>query len=237
MAYETDEKQRRKKTMLNDWRQPHPATLKPLDGGKYPCTAIWEQKISGTFPIVLKFNDGVYNKDAKTNHKELEMDYRMRGKLFQALIEACEDPNFDTKQIVFQKPQFIRVGGASKLSENPIVQGMFTISRKDGVIGMTYTKGDFKVPIVFGGDYDVVYVKNAEGEKVEDRGLMSRWSCKAWIEFHRKRLDTIEESAWEPPKPKGDTGGGGGGNRNGNGGSGGGGGGRSNFDDFEDPEF
>lgn len=224
----------RKKTLLDDWRQPHPATLQPMAGGKYPAQGVFQQKNNGN--IVFKISDGVFNRDQKTNHKEVELNYSDRGVLFDSVLDAASDPNFGTKQLVFQKKGFIRAGGVSKISDSPIVQAMFTVIRdQNGVITLVYTKGDFKAPLVFRGSNDsVLYVKNEAGEKVEDRGLMSRWAARAWVSFHRTVLDQMERERWEPRPPKEGTGGGGGyQDRNG-----GGGGSNNSFDDeFDDPLF
>ena len=231
----------RKKTLLDDWRQPHPATLQPMSGGKYPAQGVFQQKNNGA--IVFKINDGVFNRDQKTNHKEVELGYSDRGVLFEAVVEATNNAEFGTKQIVVQKKQFIKSGGQSKISDNPIVQAMFTIIRDaNGVITLVYSKGDFKAPLVFRGPNDtVLYMKNAAGEKVEDKGTMSRWAARAWVQFHQRVLDEMERAAWEPRPPREGQGNGGGNNYNNNGGggnSGGGGGGNSSFDDtFDDVEF
>lgn len=192
----------RKKTLLDDWRQPHPSTLQPMPGGKYPATGVWQQKNNGA--IVFKINDGVFNRDQKSNHKEVELSYSDRGCLFEAILQATTDANFGTKQIVVQKKQFIKSGGQSKISDNPIVQAMFTIIRDpNGVISFVYSKGDYKPQIVFRGPNDtVLYMKNEAGEKVEDRGTMSRWAARTWVQFHQERLNTMECAAWEPRVPK-----------------------------------
>lgn len=231
----------RKKTLLDDWRQPHPATLQPMPGGKYPAQGVFQQKNNGA--IVFKISDGVFNQGQKTNHKEVELNYADRGILFEAVLQACSDPNFGTKQLTIQKKGFIKMGGQSKISDNPIVNGVFTIIRDtNGVITLVYSKGDFKAPLVFRGPNDtVLYMKNEAGERVEDRGTLSRWAARNWVNFHREVLDEMERERWEPRPPR-DNGGGGGGNGGGNsnygGGNGGGNGGGSNFDDsFDDTDF
>lgn len=228
----------RKKTLLDDWRQPHPATLQPMQGGKYPAQGVFQQKNNGA--IVFKINDGVFNRDQKTNHKEVELGYSDRGILFESVIEATNNVNFGTKQMVVQKKQFIKSGGQSKISDNPIVQAMFTIIRDaNGVVTLVYTKGDYKAPLVFRGPNDtVLYMKNEAGEKVEDKGTISRWAARAWARFHCDVLNDMERAAWEPRAPRENQGGTGGGNNYNGGGNnnsgGGGGGGNTNFDNFDD---
>lgn len=231
----------RKKFLLNDWRQPHPATKDPLPGGKYPAQGMFEVKNSGATPIVFKISDGVFEKGQKNNHKEVEMNYIDRNSLFEGILEACKDPNFGTKQMPIMKKTFVFAGGQSKMSDQPIVQATFTIIRNpEGQIILGYSKGDYKAQLLFkGANFTTLYRKNEAGEKVEDVGTMSRWAARAWVNFHRPILDRLENDVWEPAKPKGDNGYGGGGNKSygGNGGNGGGygGGGSDSFDD--DVEF
>lgn len=219
----------RKKTLLDDYRQPHPATKDPLPGGKYPAQGMWQQKNNGT--IVFKINDGVFEKGQKNNPKEVDMNYVDRGALFEAILEATNDANFGVKQIPIAKRQYIFAGGQSKLSDNPIVQATFTVMRtKEGVITVGYSKGDYKAQLIFkGANFTTVYYKNDAGEKVEDIGMMSRWAARTWVRFHADLLDEMERNGWEPPKPR-DGGNGGGGNNYG----GGNGGGRNNNAGYDD---
>lgn len=192
----------RKKTLLTDYRQPHPVSTAPVEGAKYPAQLMWDQANNGK--ITLKVNDGVYKEGAKSTHKEVDMDYSHRGVLFEALEEACRDPNFGTKQIPVQWKQFVFTGGSGRQSDSPVIQVILTISRdKAGCISMGWSKGDYKVQFKFKGPKDTtVYIKNAEGVREEDHGIMSRWSVRAWIAFHRPMLDRMERDAWEPPVPK-----------------------------------
>lgn len=205
----------RKKTLLTDYRQPHPLSTAPVEGAKYPAQLMWDQTLKGK--ITLKVNDGIWKEGGagKTNHKEVEMDYMHRNMLFEALLEATTDANFSTKQIPVQWKQFVFAGGQSKMSDQPVVQVFLTIVRdKAGCISLVWTKGDYKVTFKFKGPKETtVYVKNAEGIREEDHGLMSRWTVRAWIAFHRPMLDRMENDAWEPPVPKEGAGGGGGGSQ------------------------
>lgn len=211
----------RKKMLLNDYRQPHPTSTEPVAGAKYPAQLMWEQANNGK--LLLKVNDGVYKEGAKTNHKEVEMDYMHRGVLFEALLEATQDPNFKTKQIPVQWKQFVFAGGSGRMSDQPVLQCFFTITRdKDGCIILGYSKGDYKVQFKFKGPKDTtLYIKNDAGERVEDHGTMSRWSARTWVNFHRPILDEMDKDSWEPAKPKEGAGGNSaGGNNRGNGGGG-----------------
>lgn len=223
----------RKKTLLDDYRQPHPATKDPLPGGKYPAQAMWQQKNNGA--IVFKINDGVFEKGQKNNPKEVDMNYVDRGVLFDAILDATNDPNFGTKQISIAKRQYIFAGGQSKLSDNPIVQAMFTIVRdKDGIIRLGYSKGDYKAQIIFkGANFTTVRMKGETGEAYEDTGMMSRWAARTWVHFHRALLDEMERNGWEPPKPR-DGGNGNGGGNNYNGGNGGNRGNNAGYDESID---
>ena len=199
----------RKKNILNDWRQPLPSSDEPVAGGKYPAQLVWEQKNNGA--IVLKINDGVFQENAKGNHKEVEIGYGDRNALFQAMGDAARDPNFGTKQIAVRKKQFTFQNGQRRMSDQPVVQCYLTVSRNERGVTVGYSKGDYKVQIRFKGANDsTVFSKDAAGERFEDHGLMSRWFTLGYISFHEPLLNDMEDKGWEPPKPKGDTGGGGG---------------------------
>lgn len=219
----------RKKTLLTDYRQPHPTSIEPVAGAKYPAQLMWDQANNGK--IMLKVNDGVYKEGAKTNHKEVEMDYAHRGVLFESLLEASQDPNFQTKQIPVQWRQFVFAGGSGRMSDAPVLQAFLTVTRtKDGIIILGYSKGDYKVQFKFKGPKETtVFVKNDAGERVEDHGIMSRWAVRAWIHFHRPILDRMEMDGWEAPKPKEGAGGNSNGNQNRTGG-----GGNNNSGGFDD---
>lgn len=194
----------RKKTLLDDYRQPHPATKEPLQGGKYPAQGMFQQKKNGT--IVFKINDGVYVQGGQgsVNPKEVELNYADRTAIFNAVREAATDPNFGTAQIVIAKRQYVFSGGQSKLSENPITQATFTVVRTDkGVVGLGYSKGDYKAQLIFkGANFTTVYVKNEAGDRVEDSGMISRWVARGWVTFHEDLLNRMEMAGWEPPKPR-----------------------------------
>jgi hypothetical protein len=204
----------RKKTLLTDYRQPHPQSIEPVDGAKYPAQLMWDQANNGK--IMLKVNDGIYKEGAKNNHKEIEMDYQHRGILFEALLEATTNENFGVKQFAVQWKQFVFAGGSGRMSDQPVLQANLTITRAaNGVITLGYSKGDYKVQFKFHGPKDSkIYMKNEAGERVVDEGVMSRWHVRAWVHFHRPLLDRMDNDGWEPPKPKDGQGGSGGGGSN-----------------------
>jgi len=207
--------QKRKKTFLNDYRQAHPATDAPINGGKYPAQLMFEQKITGQ--IVLKVNDGVFS-EGKSTHKEVELDAYDRGQLFEALLEAADingSPNFKQAKVTPARHQFVFQGGSGRMSEKPVVQCNFVISREDnGEITLGYTKGDYKAMIRFKGPRSMtVMMRNANGEVAEDKGIMSRWAVRHWVSFLKPVLERMELEGWEPPKPRGDAANGGGGGR------------------------
>lgn len=214
--------QKRKKTFLNDYRQAHPATDAPINGGKYPAQLMFEQKITGQ--IVLKINDGVFS-EGKSTHKEVELDAYDRGQLFEALKEAADltgSPNFKQAKVTPARHQFVFQGGSGRMSDKAVVQCNFVITREEnGEITLGYTKGDYKAVIRFKGPRSMtVMMRNAAGEVTEDKGIMSRWAVRHWVSFLKPVLERMELEGWEPPKPRGDAATGGG--------NGGGGGGRNN---------
>ena len=194
----------RRKTIFDDWKQPQAATIDPVQGGKYPATWIIQQKSNGK--IVMKINDGIYDPNSKSNvHKEVEMNWSDRNALMEGILEACADPSFETSQMVVRKKDFIKSGGQSKISDNPIVKAMFTIDRdkNSGVISVTYRKGEYNAKIVFRGANDtVLYRKDSTGNKVEDHGTLSRWAARAWVKWHQDPVNSMERDMYEPPAPK-----------------------------------
>lgn len=194
----------RRKTIFDDWKQPQASTVDPVQGGKYPATWIIQQKSNGK--IVMKINDGIYDPNSKSNvHKEVEMNWSDRNALMEGILEACSDTSFETSQMVVRKKDFIKSGGQSKISDNPIVKAMFTIDRdkNSGVISVTYRKGEYSAKIIFRGANDtVLYRKDSTGNKVEDHGTLSRWAAKAWVKWHQDPVNQMEREMYEPPAPK-----------------------------------
>jgi hypothetical protein len=194
----------RKKMFLNDYRQAHPATDKPMDGAKYPAQMMWEQANNGK--IMLKINDGIFKEGAQNKHKEVELDIYDRGDLFEGILEACNNKDFGTKQLQVAKHQFVYQGGSGRMSDKPVTQVLLTITRtEDGQITLGYSKGDYKAMVRFKGPRNtVLLMKGPTGERIEDHGTMSRWAARNWVNFHRPILDRMELDGWEPPKPRGE---------------------------------
>lgn len=196
----------RKKMFLNDWRQPHPSTEKPLEGAKFPAQFMWE--ITNAGKIVFKVNDGIFKEGGggKNNHKEVEMGAYDRGILFETIAEAANSPDFTSKQYTIRKHDFVFTGGQSRMSESPVTKGVFTIKRdENGVISLTYSRGDYKATCLFKGpNSNTITMRGPDGTVVEDKGFMSRMAARRWVKFHEPILDRMEQDGWEPPKPKGD---------------------------------
>lgn len=226
--------QPRKKTILNDYRMPLPASIAPLEGARNPAQFMWELKNNGK--IVFKVNDGVYKQGAKNTHKEVELDWSERGMVFEALRDAVKNKDFVNKQIPIRKKDFVFTGGRSQMSETPILKATFTIRRDEqGIIYWGYSKGDYKVEVSFRGPNDTsVFYKDENGNRREDHGALSRYNAAAYVRFHEPILNRMEEEHWTPPKPKPDAGNG---NYNSNGGGHTGGGGSKPSADFDDSDF
>lgn len=210
--------QRRPQTMLNDFRYPMPKSDKPVEGAKHPARWIWDCGLNGS--IYFKINDGIWGRDDKNaKSKEVEMSVMDRGALFNLMEEAITNPNFTKSQYVVKKVQF---GANGRMNEHPSTLATFTVMRDgEGRILVGFTKGTYKVMFPFTSPYDsVILVASDGGEPREDRGLMSRVYCKAFIDFSRKFLDQYEWDNFKPREKKE----GGGGNRGGNGGGWNGGG-------------
>lgn len=201
MSRQNSTPQPRKKTMLNDWRQPHPVSDSPVEGSKYPAQLMWTQANNGR--ILLTVNDGQF-KEGGSKHKEVELDWADRGQLFEALLEACNTPEFASRTVHIRKKDFVRSNGQSRMSDQAITKMTFLVARgKDGSIKMGWFKGDYKVTFTFKGPRDtVVLIKQPDGNTVEDPGLMSRASVRRWIKFFSPILDEMERNAWEPAKPR-----------------------------------
>lgn len=235
--------QPRKKTILSDYRMPLPASVSPLEGARNPAQFQWELKNNGK--IVFRVNDGVYKPGVKTTHKEVELDYSERGVLFEALREAVKNKDFVNKQVAVRKKDFVFTGGRGQMSDQPILKATFTIRRDErGVIYWGYSKGDYKVEVIFNGPNDcVIYYKDEQGQRREDHGALSRYYAMTYVRFHEPILNRMEEEHWTPPKPKEGTGNGNGGGNNyggGNGGNnnyGGGGNNQAPSTDFDDDDL
>lgn len=218
MSFPQDQIQRRPQTMFNDFRYPMPTSDKPVEGAKYPARWTWECGLNGN--IYFKINDGVWGRDDKNaKSKEVEMSWADRGALFGLMEEAIRNPDFTKSQYVVKKTVF---GNGGRMNDHPSVLATFTVIRdSDGRILVGYTKGTYKVMFPFTSPFDsVILVASNGGEPVENRGLMSRVYCKAFIDFSKVKLDDYEFNNFKPREKKGENTSGGnnnqGGNRGGN---------------------
>lgn len=193
----------RNKTIFDDWRQPLATTTEPVGGAKYNAQCVFQQKSNGK--IVMKINDGVYDPNAKgPNHREVELNWADRNNLFEGLLEASNNANFKKAQYQVRKKDFIKSGGQSKISDNPITKAQITIERDEkGVVSFTYRKGEYSATIVFRGPNDsIMLMKSPTGETYEERGLMSQWAARSWVKWHQESLNQMEKDRWEPQAPK-----------------------------------
>lgn len=209
--------QRRPQTQFNDYRYPMPASEAPVDGAKYPARWTWEMGLDGK--IYFKVNDGVFGKDDRNaKSKEVHLSNMDRNALFQLMREACDNAQFTKAQYHVKQITF---GQGGRLNDHPSTLGIFTVIRtQEGKIQVGYTKGTYKVMFVFNSPFESIIMVQKDGEVHEDKGLMSRVYCKAFIEYCTKFLDQYE---WEQYKPRerkdqGNNNNGGNNNRGGNGG-------------------
>lgn len=215
---------RRPQTMFNDFRYPMPKSDAPVEGAKFPASWTWELGLNGN--IYFKVNDGIWGRDDKNaKNKEVELSVFDRGALFNLMEEAINNTNFTKSQYVVRKVQF---GGGGRLNDHASTLATFTVIRdQEGRILVGYTKGTYKVMFPFTSPYESIIMVSSGGEAREDRGLMSRVYCKAFIDFSKKKLDEYEWNNFKPREKKGDnnnnnSGGGNRGNWNNGGGNSGG---------------
>lgn len=233
----------RQKTIFNDYYGIHPQTQHPVEGAKFPGQMLWELANNGK--VLFKADDKRYNPNDQQAYKkkECELGYADRNMIFELLLAAADDPTFTKAQYTVKKRSFIRTGGQSKMSDQPIAQGQFTVIRDaNGVISLGYTRSDYKVLFCFDrpGFSELSFFEN--GEWVPGTGRMSQMWVRSYVNRVRKFLDQKEDDIYQPPKPKNNNGGGNNGwgnnNNNNGGGNGGNGGGGNDFDnDFEDIAF
>ncbi len=238
----------REKTPLNDYRFPHPSTKEPVGGGKYNAQMMWELANNGK--IIFKVSDGVFNQggnDQSYRKKQQEIDGFERNAIFQLLMDAATQPDFDKAQYLIKRRQFVREGGQGRLSDRPIVQAVFTVIRdKNGVVSLGYTKSDYKALFVFDKASDSELVDFVNGEYVPAHARMSRIYVLGYVNTVQSFLNSKEFANYKPREPKGGNGGGnnnrGGGNSYGNNNGGGNRGGGNSYgggNDFDDdiPDF
>ncbi|UQT03434.1 hypothetical protein YUBABA_02320 [Serratia phage vB_SmaM-Yubaba] len=199
---------RRPQTMFNDFRYPMPTSDKPVEGAKYPARWVWDFGLNGN--IYFKVNDGIWGKDDRNaKSKEVELSVFDRGALLNLMENAINDPNFTKAQYHVKKVQF---GSGGRLNDHPSTLGTFTVIRdQHGRILVGYSKGTYKVMFPFTSPYEsTILVSSNGGEPTEDRGLMSRVYCKAFIDFSRKFMDQYEWDNYKPKEKKGENNNGGG---------------------------
>lgn len=214
MSFPQDQVQRRPQTVFNDFRYPMPKSDKPVEGAKHPARWTWECGLNGN--IYFKVNDGIWGRDDKNaKSKEVELSWADRGALFGLMEEAINNPNFSKSQYHVKKTVF---GSGGRMNDHPSILATFTIMRDgEGRILVGYTKGTYKVMFPFTSPYDsVILIASGDSEPREERGLMSRVYCKAFIDFSKRFLDDYEFNNFKPREKKGDSNNGGGGNRGGN---------------------
>ena len=206
---------RRPSTIFNDFRYPMPTSDKPVEGAKYPARWTWEFAASGS-ATYFKVNDGIFGKDDRNaKSKEVELSVFDRNAILNLMENAINDKNFTKAQYHVKKITF---GNSGRLNDHASTLGTFTVIRdSEGRILVGYTKGTYKVMFPFTSPYEsTIMVSTDGGEPREDRGLMSRVYCKAFIDFSRKYLDQFEWDNYKPREKKGGNGGGNGGNGGGN---------------------
>ncbi|BAW98330.1 phage protein [Vibrio phage pTD1] len=232
----------RQKTIFNDFYGVHPTTLQPVEGAKFPGQMLWE--IANNGKILFKADDKRYNPNDQQAYKkkECEMGYGDRNAIFELLLEAASDPTFTKAQYTVKKRSFVRQNGQSKMSDQPIAQGQFTIIRdQQGVISLGYSRGDYKILFTFDrpGFSELNFFEN--GEWVSGAGRMSQIWVRSYVNRVRKFLDQKEDENYQPPKPKNGNGGGnnnwGGNGNNNNGNNGGNGGGNGGWGDSGGDEY
>ncbi|UPT54045.1 hypothetical protein [Vibrio phage phiKT1019] len=228
----------RVKTPLNDFYAVHPTTAQPVEGAKFPGQMLWEFANNGK--VLFKADDKRYNPNDQQAYKkkECEMEAADRNMIFELLLEAANDENFTKGQYIIKKQTFIRQNGQSKLSDQPIAQGQFTVIRDpNGVISMGYTRGDYKILFVFTapGHSELRFFEN--GEWVSKEGKMSQMWVRSYVKRMGGIINTKEMEIYQPPKPKNGGGNGGWGNNNNGGGNNNNGGNNFGGDDFNDIEF
>ncbi|WNV45872.1 hypothetical protein [Aeromonas phage AerS_266] len=226
--------QRRPGSMLNDYRYPMPMSEQPVEGAKYPARWTYELGLDGK--IYFKVNDGVYGKDDRNAKlKEVALSAMDRNSLFNLMREACDNKDFTKAQYHVKQVTF---GNGGRLNDHPSTLGIFTVVRNpEGKISVGYSKGTYKVMFHFNSPFESIILVQKDGEPQEDKGLMSRVYCKAFIEFSAKILDKYEIENYKPREKK-DANNNGGGNNNNNGGNRSGGSQPpANSSDFDDVDF
>lgn len=191
----------REKTPFNDYRLPHPKTTTPINGGKYPAQALWDVDTSGN--VVFKVQDGVFGDQKDGRKKQVKMSFADRGSLFNLIRQSCSEKDFTKAQYTIKKKDWVFSNGRSAISDEPIVQAVFTVIRDDnGLISFGYSKGDFKAKFDFVGPNDNELMFHKAGEYVEDAGMCSRLYAMSYVDWIQGELTSLELKGYVPPKPR-----------------------------------
>lgn len=187
---------RRPATIFNDFKYPLPATLKPVDGARFPATWNWEIAAKGN-KIFMKVNDGVYGKDdPNAKLKEVELNFYERNSLLYVLEEAINNPDFTSSQIDIKRKLWNRA--ANKPNDVPTIQATFTVIRgKTGEIRVHYKRSTYEVTFAMTSEFLACRTRNENGEWVDNPGLASRAYTRAFVEFSKKFLDPEEWNRYE----------------------------------------
>lgn len=222
----------RPKTPMNDYRYPHPKTKDPLPGGKYRAQGFWELTSSGK--VVFKVQDGVFSQgDNAYKKKEVELDAIERNAIFQLLREAATEPTFTKSSYTVKDFGFVKQGGESKLSDQPITKATFTVIRdQNGVVQLGFSKSDFKALLVFDNARESTLMDFVDGEFRPAHARMSRLYVMGYLSAVEGWLNFEENARYQPPQRKNNAG-----NNNNRGNGGGSSYNKPPVDDFEDIAF
>lgn len=213
----------RDKTMITDYRYPHPHTKEPMPGGKFPATGFFQRTNSNKLEMfVFKINDGVYKPDDKVLNakKEIEVSIYDRAAIFRMVEDACTNPLFTKAQWpIKRKGRFM--GGQFTDQDKLFTLATFTVIRDpDGIISLGYAKSDYKALLEFTLPTDNEAMFFEDGQWVHKRGYMSQIFASSWANWTRDEMIRQEVAAYRPPESKKGNGGGGGGHSGGHGGGG-----------------
>lgn len=197
------------KTILNDYRYPHPKTDKPLDGARYPATLQWKVKSSST---TLVISDGVYVEGKGYLKKEVDLDPYQRNMVLGLLKDAALNKEFTNAQLTIAKKMFFKENGVNKLGDKPTTIATITILKDpEGIICLAFKRSDFKAMIKFRGpnDSQLARYDKLTGEYKQADDFLSAKYTLAYVKFVSEYLTQMEIQQYKAPEKKG-------GNNNGN---------------------
>lgn len=184
---------RRPSIIFNDYRQPLPETIAPINGGKYPATANWE--ISGDRDkVYFKVNDGIFGaQDQNAKLKSVEMGWCERNALFALLDRAASDKEFTASQMAVYDKSF---SGGDRLP----LRATFTVLRgNSGEIRLHYRRSTYEAVFVMTNKRLVISKKGENGAWAPSPGLSSALYALSYIEALR---DFLNKNEIENHKPK-----------------------------------